>query len=378
MLGRYVLAALLAQSGFHLFTALLPFQMAQLGAADLAIGVVVGLGGLTQVPAALGMGRLTSRVGVEIVLRIALLCYAIGSVLIFIGVSRVDVLVPATGLGRSLHGVGYGLLIPASLTLVASLAIGPARSKSLGATASAMHVAFIVFPPMALLLHQVGGIVLVVSVALVLLGLSFVGFRDGGRDGRAAAPVSNAIAPLSLGLLVHVGIGLHLAMQGVLFTRLPIYADPQIASLFFVAIGIGVVSARLLLSRVPAADSTVVLVVSTILCVVGLVVLAVTRDAVVVPLTGLLMGAASGLMMQLLTEWLTGGPAYHHAVHLSRFSAAMAIGLGVGSIASSSFPVADPIRGPIPALAATAMVAACCAAVGKRHLDTANQRPRAT
>jgi predicted MFS family arabinose efflux permease len=167
-------------------------------------------------------------------------------------------------------------------------------------------------------------------------------------------------------------------MQGVLFTRLPIYAEPQLASLFFVSIGIGVVSGRMLLSRVPAADSTTVLVVSTILCVAGLVVLAVIPDAVGVPLTGLLMGAASGLMMQLLTEWLTGGPAYHHAVHLSRFSAAMAIGLGVGSVASSSFPIADPIRGPIPALAATAMVAACCAAFGKRHLDTAYQRPRAT
>lgn len=378
MLGRYVLAALLAQSGFHLFTALLPFQMAQLGAADVAIGVVVGLGGLTQVPAALGMGRMASRLGVESVLRIALACYAIGSVLILIGVSRVDVLVPATGLGRSLHGVGYGLLIPASLTLVASLATGPARSRSLGATASAMHVAFIIFPPLALLLHQVGGIVLVVTVALALLSISLVGFSDGGRNGRAAPTAINVIAPLSLGLLVHVGIGLHLAMQGVLFTRLPIYADPGVASLFFVTIGIGVVSGRLLLSRAPAAESTPVLVVSTILGLSGLLVLALAPDAVGVPLTGLLMGAASGLMMQLLTEWLTGGPAHHHAAHLSRFSAAMAIGLGVGSVASSSFPVTDPIRGPIPALAITVMAAACCAAAGKRLLETANQRPRAT
>ncbi len=374
MFGRYVLAALLAQSGFHLFTALLPFQMAQSGATDVAIGVVVGLGGLTQVPASLGMGRMASRFGVESVLRIALACYAIGSVLILIGVSRVDVLVPATGLGRSLHGIGYGLLIPASLTLVASLSTGPARSRSLGATASAMHVAFIIFPPLALLLHQVGGTVLVVIVALVLLSFSFVGFRDGGRTQRAGTATSSAVAPLRLGLLVHVGIGLHLAMQGVLFTRLPIYADPQVASLFFVAIGIGVVSGRLLLSRASAAESTPVLVVSTIAYLVGLSVLGIAPDAVGVTLTGLLMGVAAGLMMQLLTEWLTGGPAHHHAAHLSRFSAAMAIGLGVGSAASSAFPVIDPIRAPIPILAATVIMAACCAAAGKRHLDTANQR----
>lgn len=377
MIGRYVLAALLAQSGFHLFTALLPFQMAQSGAADVAIGLVVGLGGLTQVPAALGMGRMARRFGVESVLHFAIVCYAVGSVLILIGVSRVELLIPATGLGRSLHGIGYGLLIPASLTLVASLAAGRERARSLGATASAMHVAFIIFPPMALLLFPVGGTLLVVIVALVLLSISFVGFRDAGHS-HGVGPTPSAAAPLRLGLLVHVGIGLHLAMQGVLFTRLPIYADPQVASLFFVSIGIGVVSGRLLLSRMSAADSTRVLVVSTAACLAGLIVLGVAPNAIGVSVTGLLMGAAAGLLMQLLTEWLTGGPVHHHAAHLSRFSAAMAIGLGLGAAASSAFPVIDPIRAPIPILAATVMIAAACAAVGKRHLDAANQRVLAT
>ena len=90
------------------------------------------------------------------------------------------------------------------------------------------------------------------------------------------------------------------------------------------------------------------------------------------------MGVGSGVMMQLLTQWFADTPREHHAVHLSRFSAAMAIGIGLGALVSPSLPVSDPIRSPIAILMVTAVVAMGCAMIGKVLLERTHQAFGAT
>lgn len=372
------MASLGAQSGFHLFTGLLPLEMASMGVDVRYIGIAVGVGGFAQVPAALIMGWLTGVAGVALLLRLAIMLYALGALLVAGALVIVpDHVVPLAIGARTLQGLGYGLMVPASLTWIAASSTPADRSRAIGLGASAMHLAFIVFPPIGMLLGGTLSVAAVVVMCeiLMLISATLVGTRRtsvGFRSGPHGQAYTTAMpSPVRL----YLAMGLQLAFQGVLFTRIPVYAGPDATAHFFLFMGAGVVSGRLIVGR-KGAESGSWLIAGTASSILGLLALRQLPEVPGLALSGLLIGAASGVMMQILTVWLTNVPPELHASRLSRFSASMAIGLGVGGIASPRLPAMSPLRDPAPILTLVAVAATCIALAGRPVTRTSNRNPR--
>ncbi|MBA2300970.1 MAG: hypothetical protein H0W22_09400 [Chloroflexi bacterium] len=136
--------------------------------------------------------------------------------------------------------------------------------------------------------------------------------------------------------------------------------------MFFSLTGLGVITGRLVVGRAARASSTGFVIVSTVLSIAGMAALAVEATVVTGAVGGLTLGLGSGILMQVLTDRLTLLPSYQHGRQLARYSAAVALGLGLGGFAAGLFASAEPVRGPFPAVVALAIGAAAVAIVSQR------------
>ncbi len=125
------IAVFLAQAGFYGYTAALPIALARGGVPDAAIGLVVGLSALVQIPAAVAGGRFLDRFGGARVLIAGGLAYLAGSLLLALPQTE-----PATSLApflaaRVCQGAGIAIVVPAALSLVPTILAGSSQASGL-------------------------------------------------------------------------------------------------------------------------------------------------------------------------------------------------------------------------------------------------------
>ncbi|MCJ7711111.1 MAG: hypothetical protein MUQ32_09830, partial [Chloroflexi bacterium] len=72
---RLSVALFLVQMGFHAYTATLPLALSRAGVPDAAVGLIMGVAAVVQVPAAIFGGRFVDRFGGGLLLSLGGICY---------------------------------------------------------------------------------------------------------------------------------------------------------------------------------------------------------------------------------------------------------------------------------------------------------------
>jgi MFS family permease len=346
---RLALALFAVQSGFHGFTASLPVALARAGVPDPQIGLIVGVAGLVQVPAAFLAGVIVDRVGGLRVFTIGGLAYLIGcAILMLPGVEPGGPVGPFI-LARIFQGIGIAGTLPAALSLVPRLTDASRRGFALAFTGSAHNLTLVAIPPLSLAILSATSLhgVALAMTGLVLIGLLLVWIvpfrlRPAAAAGtHASGPVREARRHFGFALrrawapLIAI-ILLYIAHWGVIVAYLPQRAEAAGADigLFFVADGVSIIG-----SRVPAGwlvdrmRPVVLMLVGLAMTAVMLVLLAMPPTTSLLVIAGLLSGAGAGLVMTpVLIELSRRSGDADRGSAFSLFSAAQAGALVLGSI----------------------------------------------
>jgi predicted MFS family arabinose efflux permease len=252
---RLSIALFLVQAGFHGFTASIPLALARAGRADAEIGALVGVAALVQIPAALAGGALIDRFGGLRLFVIGGICYLAATTLLFFsGVG--EQATPAIIVARVLQGTGFGLALPAGLSVVPRLVPASRRGVALAMAGASHNMTLVVLPPLSIAVLDAFGFdgVTVLVGGLVAAALLLVWARRLQEIAASESHLQPArrrfgfayrrswLAPLVVTVLFVVH-------WGVVIAYLPQRAEAAGANigLFFVADGLFV-----LLARVPA------------------------------------------------------------------------------------------------------------------------------
>lgn len=252
---RLSLALFLVQAGFHGFTASIPLALARVGRQDAEIGAIVGAAPLVQILAALAGGALIDRFGGVRLFVVGGVAYLIATALLFVG--GVDPQATPLMVGaRFLQGAGFGLAVPAALSVIPRLVPLTRRGVALATAGASHNLSFVVLPPVSIAVLDVAGLagVSAVVATLVVSGVVLALVRPVPPPTEGESHLGAAkrrfgfayrrswVAPLAVTVL----FVLH---WGVVTAYLPQRAEAAGANigLFFVADGLFV-----LLARVPA------------------------------------------------------------------------------------------------------------------------------
>src|SRR6188472_1096664 len=114
---RLSVVVFLIQAGFHGFTVSIPLALSRAGRPDAEIGAIVGVAPLVQIPAALLGGAMIDRYGGLRLVAIGGLAYlASTAILLLPGVDPATSTVQFVA-ARVLQGFGFGIVIPAALSI---------------------------------------------------------------------------------------------------------------------------------------------------------------------------------------------------------------------------------------------------------------------
>jgi len=264
---RLSLAVFLIQAGFHGFTVSIPLALSRAGRPDAEIGAIVGIAPLVQIPAALLGGVLIDRFGGFRLVAIGGLAYiASTAILLLPGVD------PATSsvqfvAARVLQGFGFGIVMPAVLSVAPKLVTIERRGVALATVSASHNLTLVLLPPISILVLDAAGLdgVSLMVAAFVITALTLTSARPfATRSVDEHAPFKSArrfmgmafrrswLPPLMIILLwvIH---------WGVIVAYLPQRAELSGANigLFFAADGILVLAMRLpagwMADRVPAS-----------------------------------------------------------------------------------------------------------------------------
>jgi MFS family permease len=339
---RLSLAVFLIQAGFHGFTVSIPLALSRVGRTDAEIGAIVGIAPLVQIPAALIGGALIDRFGGFKLVAVGGVAYlASTAILLLPGVD------PATSsvqfvAARVLQGFGFGIVMPAVLSLAPRLVAIDRRGLALASVSASHNLTLVLLPPISILVLDAAGLdgVSLMVAAFVITALTVTFARPFAiRSGDEHAPFKSAkrvlgmafrrswLAPLTIILLwvIH---------WGVIVAYLPQRAELSGANigLFFAADGLLVLAMRLpagwMADRVPASWQILAGLAVTALGV-ALVVPPPTTPLLII--SGALTGAGAAFIAVPVTLVLTRrsneedrGSAF--ALFSVFFSAAIAIG----------------------------------------------------
>jgi len=253
---RISLALFLVQAGFHGFTASIPLALSRAGRSDAEIGAIVGMAPLIQIPAALVAGALVDRFGGVRLFIVGGLSY-LGStfVLLLPGLDPATSTVPFVA-ARLLQGIGFGMTLPATLSVIPRLVPAARRGVALATAGASHNLTLVVLPPLSIVVLDRFGLegVCVLVASFVALSFTVALARPirplpatDGDLGEARRKFGFAyrrtwIPPLAI-------VTLFVLHWGVVTAYLPQRADAAGADigLFFAADGLFV-----LLTRVPA------------------------------------------------------------------------------------------------------------------------------
>ena len=312
---RLSLAVLLVQSGFHAYTAALPLAFARAGVADAAIGLIMGLAALVQIPAALVGGRLVDAFGGTRLFTLGGIAYLLATLLLLLPGVEVDgSLLPFVAV-RVLQGAGIALVLPAALALVPRLVDAAGLAKGLSIVGAAQHLTLVLAPPISLAILARASLD---GVATAVVGVVIVGIVLAQRlPLRPYQPAATTLAAATrrfgitfrrtwtVPLLIVIT---YVAHWGAVTAYLPIRAEQAGADigLYFVADGIAIFLMRVptgwLVDRVTSRLLILVGAGMTMVAV-GMLLLPLTTELLVV--SGLLGGAGGGIVLTPITVELS-------------------------------------------------------------------------
>jgi MFS family permease len=381
---RLSLALFLIQAGFHGFTASIPLALARAGRPDAEIGAIVGTAALIQIPAALVAGALVDRFG-------GLRLFVVGGVA-YLGAALILLLPgldPSTStlpfiLARILQGVGFGMTLPSTFSVIPRLVPVARRGVALATAGASHNLTLVVVPPLSIVVLDRYGLagVCVLVAGLVVLSIVVAFLRPYRPLPSAEEELGTArrkfgfayrrswIAPLAIVILF-------VAHWGVITAYLPQRADAAGADigLFFAADGLFVLLARLpagwLSDRVPGVWQILAGLAMTGLGVL-LVMLPLNTPLLVV--AGLLTGAGAALIVTPITLALTQRSSdADRGSAFALFSASFASAIALGSIGTA--PLIEAVGFEVLLIAAlVAVVLAAIVALADRGLGARPSR----
>jgi len=383
---RLSLALFLVQAGFHGFTASVPLALARAGRPDGEIGVIVGMAPLIQIPAALVAGALVDRFGGVRLFIVGGLAY-LGStfVLLIPGLDPATSTVPLIG-ARLLQGIGFGMTLPATLSVIPRLVPAPRRGVALATAGASHNLTLVILPPLSIVVLDRFGLegVCVLVASFVVLSLLVVLARPvrplpatSGDLGEARRKFGFAyrrtwMAPLAI-------VTLFVLHWGVITAYLPQRADAAGADigLFFAADGLFVLLTRIpagwLSDRVPGVWQVLAGIVLTALGVL-LVLLPPTTPLLIA--AGALTGIGAALIVVPLMLALSERSSdADRGSAFALFSASFAAAIALGSIGTA--PLIDGLGfellliASVAALVVAAFVALADNGLGARPVRSA-------
>ena len=118
---RLSLGAGFARVGFDAYVAALPIALLAAGWPDGAIGALMGVAALTQLPASLVGGGLLDRFGGRLLFLAGAAAFAIASLMLLTGLAAPTGPPAPMVIVRVFQGIGIAVLMPAALSLVPGL-----------------------------------------------------------------------------------------------------------------------------------------------------------------------------------------------------------------------------------------------------------------
>lgn len=375
---RLVITQFLIQAGFHGFTASIPLALSRAGTPDSEIAVLVGVASLVQIPAALVGGALIDRFG-------GIRLLALGGVLYL--ASCVVLLLPgldpagsniAIALARVLQGAGFGLCLPAALSIVPRIVPVARQGIALATTTMSNNLSYVVLPVISIVVldgYGLDGVTLMV-VAMVSAALAVVLVRP-LRQETAAPPSLEAasrrfgfafrrswLAPLAI-------VVLFIIHWGVITAYMPQRAEAAGANigLFFAADGVFVLLARLPAGWISDRTRPVLPILAGIATTfAGVFLLLPTPTTELLIVSGALTGVGAALIVQPILLALTRRSTdADRGSAFALFSASFATAVVLGSIGTA--PLIDPLGfETVLVLALGALFGAAVIAIADRGL----------
>ena len=335
-------AVFLVQAGFHGYTAALPLALSRGGVPDAAIGLVVGVAAVVQIPAAVVGGRLMDHFGGYRLFVAGALAFLVGSLIL-----AVPAVEPAASLApfivaRLFQGAGIALTLPAALSLVPSLVRPDGETNGLSVIGAAGNLTLVVLPPLALVVLDASGLHAVAAMVTVFLVAGLVAFglmrSRAGAPVRAATPATRRFGIVfrrtwAIPLLITV---FYVAHWGAVTAYLPVKAEGTGADvgLFFAADGLAI-----FVMRMPTAwlarrfTSRGLMAVGTVLtaCAIGMLLLPLSTPLLVA--AGLLSGGASApVLSPILFELNRRSDDADRGSAFALYSGSLAGAVSLGSI----------------------------------------------
>ena len=350
---RLSLVVFLIQAGFHGFTVSIPLALSRAGRPDAEIGAIVGIAPLVQIPAALLGGALIDRYGGLKLVALGGLAYLTSTAILLL--PGVD---PATSsvqfvAARVLQGFGFGIVIPAALSIAPKLVAIPRRGVALASVSASHNLTLVLLPPLSILVldaYGLDGVSLLVA-AFVVTALTMAFARPfATREGEEKAAFKSArrfmgmafrrswLAPLTIILLwvIH---------WGVIVAYLPQRAELSGANigLFFAADGLLVLAMRLpagwMADRVPASWQ---ILGGLIVTAVGVALVLPPPTTPLLIISGALTGAAAAFIAVPVTLALTRrSNEEDRGSAFALFSVFFSLAIALGSIGAA--PLIDTI-----------------------------------
>ena len=362
-------AVFLVQAGFHGYTATLPLALSRGGVPDAAIGLVVGVAAVVQIPAAVVGGRLVDRFGGYRLFVAGTIAFLVGSLIL-----AVPAVEPAASLApfvvaRLFQGAGVAFTLPAALSLVPSLVLPDGETNGLSIIGAAGNLTLVVLPPLALAVLDAAGLHAVAAMvtAFLLAGLVAFGLMRTQTTGsvRVTAPASRRFGIVfrrswAVPLLITV---LYVAHWGAVTAYLPVKAEGTGADvgLFFAGDGLAIFLMRMptaWLARRFTSRGLMAVGISLTACAIGMLLLPLSTPLLIV--AGLLSGGASApVLSPILFELNRRSDEAVRGSAFALYSGALAGAVSLGSIGGApivaAFGLSAALAGGI-ALMLTALV----------------------
>lgn len=336
-------AVFLVQAGFHGYTATLPLALSRGGVPDAAIGLVVGVAAVVQIPAAVVGGRMVDRFGGRRLFVLGGLSYLAGSLILAVpSVEPSASLVPFVA-ARLFQGGGVALVLPASLSLVPRIVPLAGQANGLSVIGAAGNLTLVIMPPLSLAILDAAGLHAVAAgmTAFLLLGLlAFSRLRVPPRPETPAAAARRFGIVFRRAWAVPLLITVcYVAHWGAVTAYLPVKAEGTGADvgLYFAMDGVAIFAMRMPTAWLAARLTT------RLLLGVGAVLTAVAVGLLLLPLTtpllmaaGLLGGGASALVLSpILFELNRRSDERDRGSAFALYSGSLAGAISLGSIGGS-------------------------------------------
>jgi MFS family permease len=349
---RLSLGAGFSRVGFDAYVASLPIALLAAGWTDGAIGALMGVAALTQLPAAFVGGGLMDRFGGRLLFIAGGVCFAAASILLVTGIATADGPPATMILVRVFQGMGIAILMPAALSLVPGLVATARLPTAFAIVGVSANVSLAVAPAISLIVLSATSLQVVAGVALVSIAAGATLAWPIGRDdqarrkgtradmlaasvrGRTFRPAWRAAwwPPLAVSFLF-------VAHWGVITGYLPQRAEATGAdvALFFTADAAALVAARIpaarLVERIGSRTSMLIGILVTAACLLVLFP-AATNPLLIVAGLGTGIGAAF-LLPPINFELARRSTDDVRGSAFALFSFAFSAGVAIGSIGIS-------------------------------------------